>query len=283
VNIGQQARGIAGGRCQAGPVEQQPGLGERRDGETVPGRDDLVVPGGTHAAVPCRAERTADLLEALAVRRVGAALEDRAPPLERARFCHAERLRRERGIGGPKDVAQFAGGPDVVPALLALAVRIQRGREAAFRCAHLTDHPVAGFPGDAAGQGRSRAAPQVRVGAGEQRVVVQHLLEVRHHPARVHGVPREAAAELVVHAAPGHRLHGALRHPQRAGVAGALVVPQQELTGHRGRELRRSAEAAACLVEVTRQARDGCRGGLGKPPSGLPSGLALAAERAGGG
>ena len=48
----------------------------------------------------------------------------------------------------------------------------------------------------------------VEVGAGEQRVVVEHLLEVGHQPARVDGIAREAAADLVVDAAARHGVEG---------------------------------------------------------------------------
>src|SRR5262249_56255549 len=51
--------------------------------------------------------------------------------------------------------------------------------------------------------------------------------EVRHHPACVHRVPGETAAELVVHAAPGHGVCGAGRHRQRpaAGPGGVTALP----------------------------------------------------------
>src|SRR3712207_6904843 len=49
---------------------------------------------------------------------------------------------------------------------------------------------------------------------------VEHLLEVRDDPVPVDAVAGEAAAELVVGAAAGHRLEGAVRHPGRVGGAG---------------------------------------------------------------
>ena len=101
----------------------------------------------------------------------------------------------------------------------------------------------------------------MRVDAGEQGVVVQHLLEVRHHPVRVHAVPGEAAGQLVVHAAAGHRLSGTRGHGQGLLAAGRgrdpLGVPEQELKHHRRRELRRAAEAATARVELAGQAADG--------------------------
>ena len=54
--------------------------------------------------------------------------------------------------------------------------------------------------------------PAVQVRAGEQRVVVEHLLEVRDGPGRVDGVAGEAAADLVVDPAGGHRPQRVERH-----------------------------------------------------------------------
>jgi hypothetical protein len=48
------------------------------------------------------------------------------------------------------------------------------------------------------------AAPRLGVGGEQLPLVVEHLLEVRHAPPGVDAVAVEAAAELVVDAAPGH-------------------------------------------------------------------------------
>ena len=44
----------------------------------------------------------------------------------------------------------------------------------------------------------------VHVVPQQLRVVVNHLLEVRHHPALVHAIAMEAAGELIVDAAVRH-------------------------------------------------------------------------------
>ncbi|TXS21826.1 hypothetical protein EAO74_37110, partial [Streptomyces sp. gb1(2016)] len=68
----------------------------------------------------------------------------------------------------------------------------------------LADHEVGRLQGHPARQVRAGGAPEMGVHAAEQRVVVEHLLEVRDDPFPVHGVPGEAAAELVVDPAVGH-------------------------------------------------------------------------------
>ncbi len=65
-------------------------------------------------------------------------------------------------------------------------------------------------------------------------------------------VAREAAAHVVVHAAPRHRLQRPLRHGQRVRIAEATVQPQQQRDPHGGRELGRGPEAAVLVVEFLR-------------------------------
>ena len=100
-----------------------------------------------------------------------------------------------------------------------------REREVERLAAHALEQRVAGD------------LPGVQVGAGEQRVVVEHLLEVRDEPGAVDRVAGEAAADLVVHAAARHPAQGVQRHL-------ALPAAEQELDRRGGRELRRAPEAA---------------------------------------
>ncbi len=55
----------------------------------------------------------------------------------------------------------------------------------------------------------------MQVDTGDERLVVEHLLEMRHVPVLVDRVAGEAAAEMVVDAARGHRLQGVLDHLER--------------------------------------------------------------------
>jgi hypothetical protein len=52
----------------------------------------------------------------------------------------------------------------------------------------------------------------VQVGTREQRVVVEHLLEVRDGPLRIDAVAGEAAADLIEDPAAGHRAQRLQRH-----------------------------------------------------------------------
>ena len=97
------------------------------------------------------------------------------------------------------------------------------------------------------------AAPAADVGAQQQGVVVEHLLEVRHHPARIDGVAVETPADLVADAAARHRLQAALSQLQAAGVA----THQQRIQRRRGRELRGGSETGVDQVEVGGDRLDG--------------------------
>ena len=77
----------------------------------------------------------------------------------------------------------------------------------------------------------------------EQRVVVEHLLEVGDLPVGVDRVAREPAADLVVHAPRGHLAQRVQRHL-------ALSAPEQELDRRRRRELRRGGREAAVLAVI---------------------------------
>ena len=88
--------------------------------------------------------------------------------------------------------------------------------------------------GDLGVAGRPRRLEGLEVGAREQGVVVQHLLEVRDEPDRVDRVAVEAAGELVVDAAGRHVVERQLGHPQRLGAARLPVLRSRNQSAHEG-------------------------------------------------
>ena len=111
-------------------------------------------------------------------------------------------------------------------ALDAAGVSVERGREARVDAkgaahevqrAHRHVAPV-GAVGARAARGQ--------VGAREQRLVVEHLLEVRHVPVAVDAVAREAAAEVVVETAARHRV----QRPGRRAACAASSNPRRAVT-----------------------------------------------------
>ena len=169
-----------------GALEPAARLGKRGQGEPVPGRDRLVV-----------AQRLRSLLadleqpRALVVAQVAA--DDRAPVLERL-----QQLLAHAFVGRPRE-----GQP-----LDAVRVRVLRRGEAALGQPQLAEHVVERLLGHAPVALVAGHDPGVEIRRGEQRVVVEHLLEVRDEPLAVDRVPVEAAADEVVHPARGHRVEG---------------------------------------------------------------------------
>ena len=107
---------------------------------------------------------------------------------------------------------------------------------------------------------------------GQLRVVVEHLLEVRHQPVRVGAVAREAAAQLVVDAAVGHPVEGRGHHAQRRRVPGAVPGAEQELERHRraGTSARRRSRRAPRRSEARQPSRGllRARARSDRPPPG---------------
>ncbi len=234
----QQVRRGDGGVDPVGPLEERTGLRERRDGETVPGGDHLVVPPRPRSRLARRQQPRAHVGETfgVVVRGIGEQLQHGLAVLERPGHRDRERPGRPRGVVGTERLGQRGRRPGVEGALAALAVGVQGRGEAAVVGAQLAEHPLGGLGHDPAREGRARGPPPVQVHAEQERVVVQHLLEVRHGPRRVDGVAREPAAELVVHPAAGHRLEGAFRHGECAGRrrsahGGAAATPAPSTAG----------------------------------------------------
>ena len=146
-------------------------------------------------------------------------------------------------------VADLGGPPGEGQALDPVGVGVLAGGERPVVGRQLADHVVERPDRDRAIALVAGERPGVQVDPRELRVVVQHLLEMRHEPAGVGRVAVEAAAELVAQAAVGHRVERPPGDGQRPRIAGRHVAAEQELDGHRLRELRRPAPAAVRGVE----------------------------------
>ena len=127
----------------------------------------------------------------------------------------------------------------------AVRVGVLRGGEPAVGEAQLAEDVVERLLDNRAVASLACDHPCVEVRRGEQRVVVEHLLEVRHEPAVVDGVAMKAAADEVVHGTRGHPVERL--HDHRVRSVG--VAPKQELERRGGWELRRSTKAAVHRLE----------------------------------
>ena len=208
----QELAELAGRSEVVGALEPAARLGKRREGEPVPGRDRLVVPGGLHPLL-AHVEEPAALL----VRQHST--NDEPSVLERV-----QQLLGHAFLGRPRE-----GQP-----LDAVCVRVLGRGEAAFGKTQLTEHVVEGLLDDTAVARFAGHDPGVEVRRGEQRVVVEHLLEVRHEPGLVDRVAVEAASDEVVHAAGGHRVERRDDHRQR------VLVPAADASAAGTRASRRA-------------------------------------------
>ena len=241
--LGEQELGALGGGRQVWLVsEDGAGFRQRRDHQRVPGRQLLVVGPGPDALGAHAVELALDLRQSLGL---GAAPLEYQAVLELARLEVRDRV----VVQVTERVAQLGLRPDVELALHALGVGVERGIEPPVGRAHLTQRPVERLAANAAQPRLARHLPAVQVRAREQRVVVEHLLEVRDGPGRVDRVAGEAAPDLVVDPAAGHRA-------QRRQRCLALAPHQQELDRRGHRELRRAAKAAVARIDRSEQAAD---------------------------
>src|SRR5205085_724164 len=69
--------------------------------------------------------------------------------------------------------------PEIEAAFLALAIGVEAGVEGAFRRGHLSKHERQRVLGDTSKRRVMRQLPGIEIGARQQGVVVEHLLEVR--------------------------------------------------------------------------------------------------------
>ena len=149
------------------------------------------------------------------------------------------------------------GLPDIEPAFFTLGVRVERGEEAAFGAPHLPAHPVEGRPRRLRAAGIPGDPVRLEVRRDEQRVVVEHLLEVGNEPLAIGGVPVEPAAELIPEPAGGHPRQREPGGRERLRIPGAVPLAQmptqQEAQLPARGELRCRAEPAVSPVVGAQQ------------------------------
>ena len=227
-----QAASALSSRAGCGRAAAAPSSAPARAGQRAP-RDV--------AASRRRRGRSGDrIVRALPVAVVGHAVGGARTP--------ARRRRAPRGSRSARQVNVTPSSPSVSASWLAANAPSSRRQ--------LAEHVVERRRSRPRGSARSPVdRPGVEVHARELGVVVEHLLEVRHQPVGVGRVAMEAAAELVVDPAVGHRVERPPRDRERPRVAGRDRAPQQVLDRHRLRELRRAAPAAVARVELRARAR----------------------------
>ncbi len=262
--LGGAARGFGVARL----AEDLRGLGQGRDRQPVPGREHLVVRPGRHARAAGLEEPGAHLghggderldldaeLRGDALGRLGSR-EDARSALEVPALAHPEPGRGVLAEPRAEHGLQLRRRPAEETPFLALAVGVLRAREAALGGRHLAQHPVARVARHGCKALFARELEGLQVGRDEQRVVVEHLLEVRDEPLAVGAVAVEAAAELVADPPARHALEREQRQLARGGLAGARGVAHAQAEVQGVRELRSIPKAPPERVERLLERRE---------------------------
>ncbi len=151
--------------------------------------------------------------------------------VETALHVDAEELRREGAVVRSQRGENLIFAPEEERSLAPGAVGVGGRVEDTLGSGHVAQHMFQRLLRDAGVQRLARELEGEQVGAGELRLVVEHLLEMRHAPETVGRVAVKAAAHLVVHAAVRHGLQTPLGDGQRLGVPRAKrrLEQQQQL------------------------------------------------------
>ncbi len=206
----------------------------------VPCRDDLVVQAWRHAGRPRSVQQRGHPCEGIVqflssnAQFVRHGLQRLWPVQDVLVFPVA--VGRDVVIGAESSRV-FLGGdrrsnllrrPHEELAFHALGVRVGRRVIAAVRRGHLAQDVVQGFTGDAAIGLVAGDLVGLDIHVGEQRIVVEHLLEMGDQPPFVGGVSGKPAADLIVDAACGHGAQRGLDHGQGMAILRPLVTVEQQ-------------------------------------------------------
>src|SRR5438270_13099899 len=172
-------------------------------------------------------------------------------PVEIASLSYVEGLRQPLTLLITERRLQLRRCPDVKLALLAFAVGVEAGIKAARFRQHFPTNKIEGCFNHAPEIAVFGELPAVEVGPRQQRVVVQHLLEMRDEPVLIDAVAMKAATELVVHAAGGHRPQGVYAHLERGRGMGSRIAAEQHVDQHRLRKLWRATKTAEGRIIVS--------------------------------
>ena len=232
-------------RHQVLPPEDPPRRAQAPEHEPVEPHQHLVVEAGRGALLPPLEQQGPHLREpglhrlqvdAVLLGQRGRVLhhrEHRQPVFEVPRARHAEVLGRERSVV-LQHLVKLRPAPGEEAALVPLGVGVLRGGEGALPRAQLAHQPRRRLIDDLPPQRPRGHLLRGRVDREELRVVVQHLLEVRHGPALVDGVAVKAAAQVIEDPACRHLLQreqGRVAHRAPRPTAGSRAASARAASG----------------------------------------------------
>ena len=263
--MGQNERHAAAGRGEiVGPVEDARGLGERRDHQPVPRGQHLVVAPGfdpffAHAEqrLPGFGDEPGHVID-VAAEQFGQLCEfergvQDVAPFEIAFVGHVVVAAEHLAGVLAQQAHHLVAFPDEEFSLPTFGIRVLGRVEPALWALHFAHDVVQHVFRDVAEEILAAGLIRFEIQPRQQRVVVQHLLEVRHEPARVDRIAVEPAAQMVVHAALRHLAQRKGGHVQIAPPAGGVRRAQEQGEHERVGKFWSLADAAVFGVVVPGQ------------------------------
>ena len=176
-------------------------------------------------------------------------------PLRRHAVRFDDDFQRARNLlaNGLKRFRRLLDGPNEELALFALAVGIGRAVESAARRGHFAQDVIVNVHGNRLEKVIACDLPGMQIEPAKLRVVIEHLLKMRHEPMGVDAVTGESAADLIVNPAMRHLPQCESRQVERLFVPRARMMAQQEFETDGIRELGLSAETAVFPVDARQQ------------------------------
>ena len=222
----KQVTGHFSGSNPFGAIERRTCLGQGGDHHPVPRRHNFIVACRSLSVVPSRHQLSAAAQPAVLIVRVSSQLHRGRAIFECSGSGYFTQALNPVGIILRQHLTQQSWAPDIEGALMALTIGIQSSSKTTLGGLHFTEQKLHGVSHDALRQRCPTYSPPTRIGAQQERIVVEHFLKVGHHPGIVNGVASKPTPELVVHATARHCRAREFNQSQRLWIPGAGMVAE---------------------------------------------------------
>src|SRR6185369_6232125 len=118
---------------------------------------------------------------------------------EISRVSYIKKVAKQRAFFCAEDLDNLFLSPNVEFSFLAFAVGIFGRVKPSLRIGHIANDVLQGFFGNAPVKRKFGLLVRVEINSSEQRIVVEHLFEMRDKPTRIDRVACKASAQMIVH------------------------------------------------------------------------------------
>ena len=141
---------------------------------------------------------------------------------------HLKNPEDQIGLFRFQNLPNFILAPEVKFAFFSLTVGILGRIKSPFRRRQVPDHILKDLPRRLCIKIISGGLKSLRISDGQQGLVVEHFLKMRHQPVRIGAVAVETEPQMVIKAAPAHRLESFFHHLQRLFAAIPFPVTEKK-------------------------------------------------------